>query len=436
MTPTSGFWSGHAGSVVTPTRARRVAIGAGFVVVATVAQLLRQPGEHTWDTLWAEDGRIYTTDALGPSPWRTVLRGYAGYAQVVPRVLVLGVRALPVGSVAAYAACTAALTWAVLALFVHRSTEGWITSPVLRWVLAGFSVVAPVVFYETNANLANLGWPLLFAAFWAIVSPHEAGWDVAARVVVVVAAALTTPVVALLLPWAAVMLATRRRRADGIVLGAMGLALVVQLLTMRATAQEPHPPSSVADLPAMYGVRVAASFVTGERWLDRLWIDLGVVLVVAVVVALVAFVALARPGRLAHERRWFAAGVVLTSLVLHVASVWVRGTALLGLDRGSFNAAGSRYAVVPVLLLATAVIVVADASPVRALVPFVVAWFGIVTVLSLHVTNIRSGGPSWGNEVAAAQGRCRADPALLDVRIPITPDDPTWFATVPCGRLR
>ena len=40
-------------------RVRAIALSIAFLFAAVVLQLVRQPGAHTWDTVWAEDGRIY-----------------------------------------------------------------------------------------------------------------------------------------------------------------------------------------------------------------------------------------------------------------------------------------------------------------------------------------------------------------------------------------
>ena len=60
----------------------------------------------------------------------------------------------------------------------------------------------------------------------------------------------------------------------------------------------------------------------------------------------------------------------------------------------------------------------------------------LVLVTSAWLWNPRSGGPSWGAEVQAARVECDATPAPPTVAVPTTPDDPGWFVTIPCGRLR
>jgi len=51
------------------------------------AQLLRTPGVPAWNSLSAEDGGIFYTDALNDPLVTTVGRAYEGYLHVVPRLL-------------------------------------------------------------------------------------------------------------------------------------------------------------------------------------------------------------------------------------------------------------------------------------------------------------------------------------------------------------
>ena len=87
------------------------------------------------DTIWAEDGRIFTDDALFHQPVGTLLRVYAGYTQFTTRVLALGTRPLAPRSYAPYLAVSAAVVVALLGLIVVRSARSWVASPCCagRW---------------------------------------------------------------------------------------------------------------------------------------------------------------------------------------------------------------------------------------------------------------------------------------------------------------
>jgi hypothetical protein len=415
-------------------RGRKVVWAAGFVVAAVGLQLLRQRGYRTWNTVWAEDGFVYAADAYQHPALSTLFRGYAGYAQFVPRALILPARSLPVDALGVYCAVVSAAVWALLALFVFRSSAGWIESRRLRALLAVLLVAAPTAFHEVNANLANLGWPLLYAAGWAVVSRRTSAGDVGLRAAVVALAVLTTPVTFVLVPVAVVVTIVRRSRGDVIVAAAVSVGALVQLVAINASG--PVPPFSAfsaSDVPVAYGVRVVASDVVGERWLPKLWIHLDVVVVAAAVLVLCAFVVVAGPRRI-ERARWLAAlAVALGSVVVFTGSLWARGTGGIRLVSDAYNASDSRYVVVPALLLTTAIVLLADASPRRWLCRAVAVQVVALVVISYALVSPRSAGPPWSPAVDRAAAVCR-DPSMTIAKVPVSPDPLTM--DVPCDRLR
>ena len=452
-------------------RRRPLLMATGFVVVGTAAQLLRQPGSHVWDTVWAEDGSLYTSDALSHPALITIGRGYNGYVQVLPRLLALGTRLVPTARISTYLAFSAALVTSLLGLVVVRSAQGWIRSTPLRWCLGLMTVLAPAAYFEVNVNLANLGWPMLVASFWAIASRQEGRADLAVRIVVVVLTALTTSVAVVLVPWAVLVVALRRQRRDVILGSAFGVAVVVQALADASTAAV-QPPGGwqLGYVAKSYVARVLGSVAIGERWIPSLWIShpqvlmVGSTLIVLAVAAAGIVFNLRRPppatpddrvpstsdrgsvpstavrsalGRLRFDRWWLAGGAALLSLVIYVATTWIRGAAQVGLTTslGQFSEGGSRYLYVPVLLLFSALVVLADGTDRRWLQYGFVAWTVVVVVSSLRLGTLRSHGPSWAAGVVTARATCQAHPGLSSVQVPTSPG-PGWFVTLPCSRVR
>jgi hypothetical protein len=465
-------------------------LAAGFVVVATAAQLLRQSGAHVWDTVWAEDGHLYTADALSRPALSTIGRGYNGYIQVLPRLLALGTRLVPAQRIATYLAATAALVTSLLGLVVIRSSGGWMRSWALRGCLGVMCVLAPVSYYEVDANLANLGWPLLVASFWVLASRREGRADVALRVLVVVLAALSTSVAIVLLPWAVVVVGLRRRRADLVVGGAFLVGLIVQAVAdLSTTAAKVSPGWQASYVTKAFAARVLGSLAIGERWIPGLWLHhshllmFGSTLVVVGVAGLVialnlhpvpAVDSLGAPaadatppptgsprtgaaeatgagapgdgGRLGRAGRWFlgieldrwwlAGGAAVVALAVYLSTTWIRGDLTIGLTKaGTFDEGGSRYLDVPVILLFTSLAVLVDGAARRWLRAAFVSWTVLVVAASLRLPTLRSGGPSWSVGVTAAHASCDSHPGQAMAVIPITPR-PGWFATVPCDDLR
>jgi hypothetical protein len=328
-----------------------------------------------------------------------------------------------------------ALVTALLALFVYRSTVGWVVSPWLRASVMFMTALVPVMYFEVNANIANLGWPLLFASYWAFASRREGTWDTVLRSVIVALTALSTPLLALLVPAAIALTIVRRRRADLIVLLVSIAALGVQWLATQVTSPGPNEPSVRRVLPLAYAVRVVASLVFGERWLDRLWVNLGVGLAVIAVVAVVVLVILSAPRHVDVERRWFAAISLVVSMVLFVVPVWIRGTDTIRLHTGEFTGIGSRYVYLPLLVLFSGVVVLIDGTSRRSLVALVAVQSAALMIVCLGLSSLRSPGPTWSSELAVARTRCRAPNAPSLVQVPITPGGHVWVVAVPCSRL-
>ena len=415
----------------------RLAAALGAIAAAVFLQLLRQPGARTWNTVWAEDGAVYLSDTYSSRVTPTVFRGYAGYVQVVPRLLAMPARVLSVDAVALYLATAAAAVWAVLALFVYSSTEGWISTRSLRLLVVGMMVLLPASYFEVNANIANVGWPLLFAAFWAVLSNQQSRWQIAARSAVVLGTALSTALAGLLLPMAVVLAAVRRRSSDVVVAASLVVGMVVQVVATHFT-QPDHTPlqSRASELPAEYGVRVLGSMVIGERWLSSVWSSLGLwlVLIAALVVGVLLYVA---DVRSVSRTRWLVAGTaVAISIAVFVVPVWLRGSLILRLHAGAaIHPGGSRYVVVPVLLLVTALVVVLDDAR-RPWAKRAVCLHGLVLiVVCFGLANQRSRGPEWQPQVDRARNTCALTQEDLTVPVPITPS-PGWAVGVPCHTLR
>jgi hypothetical protein len=335
-----------------------------------------------------------------------------------------------------YCAVVAASVWALLALFIYRSSAGWIVSRQLRAMLAVFSVAAPVAYYEVNANLTNLGWPLLFAAFWAVVSKHDGPLDVVARVAVVALAALTSPVTFLVVPGALVVVAMRRCAADVVVCVALIVASGIQLIAISAAGRVgPFTGSTLRELPTEYGVRVVGSVVVGERWSPSYWTRFGWVFVgaaISTVLAVIAFVVLSRAVR---DGVVLGLAAIAASVIVFGITVWERGTEGMRLLAGDYTPLESRYAVVPVLLLMTGLVLLVDATARPWLRWLLVAQMTFAIATSFALAGPRSDGPAWSTAVDRATASCRSSVTMTDAPIPISPA-PDFFISVPCGRLR
>ncbi|HVN50602.1 MAG TPA: hypothetical protein VMT43_04170, partial [Acidimicrobiales bacterium] len=180
----------------------RTYVGLGLFVLAVVLPLFRQTGLHSWQTVFAEDGRIYTQQALRHGALASLLHGYAGYLQLPPRLSALAIPFLPLRDVAAYAAVTGTLVAALAAAFVYRESRSWIRWWPLRLAIASLVVLMPALGAENTANMTNVIWVVAATTPWALMSREEGAWDTLARAVAAFLAATSTALSVLFVPLA------------------------------------------------------------------------------------------------------------------------------------------------------------------------------------------------------------------------------------------
>ena len=466
-----------------------------WVLLNTAVLLVRAPGVPAWRAVFGEDGGIFLTDALASPGWGSLLTPYQGYLQLAARLLAEVVADLPLSAAAWLLAGLAALAAALLSLFTYVASGAVLTT---RWARLSVAV-APVFLpagWEIGASATNLHWYLNVACFWAVVAPLRGRRLRVAAVVVVVLAVLSDPLAGLFLPvaawraWRALGLpipglgsrpagrvpagtprvrgATKGRVRPEMAALAVPAAFVICVslqLALGAARQRPDHflPSRASDLPGIYGLRVAGSFLLGDRFLPGLFARLGLPFAftcLAVVAAGVAY-ALTVP-----RSRNLVLLCAAASVVWLVVPLMLRGTATW-LDRVDPGLPGSRYVFPPVLLLAVAYIawldgVHADAaelspSPLRAWLPQVCATaaFALIAAGSWSLPSQRTDGPVWSSTLAEARQRCqRADgspreagrsaeapwgraAATGQVLVPVAPAGPSprWSVVVDCARL-
>ena len=184
----------------TPRRVPRglpvVLMLAAAVPLGVLVMLVRVAGPvPAWDSVYAEDLGIFLVQAL-QHPW-PLLTGYAGYLQLVPRLIAQVVVYLPLRAAAAAFALSGALVTAGCALFIFHASAGHVRSAVLRVVLALAVVLLPVAQLEIADSGVNSPWYLLMALFWAVLwrPGTRAGMAGAAAVGFLTAASTTMSIV-------------------------------------------------------------------------------------------------------------------------------------------------------------------------------------------------------------------------------------------------
>lgn len=420
---------------------RRAAVVAGWVGLfglAVVLPLLRQQGTPPWDVFWAEDGAVYFRDAAVDG-FGAVLRGYQGYVQLLPRLLAVPTAWLPISAAPAYAALSASVVNALIAAFVFRATRGYVATTVLRLVVAGSWVVAPVLGWEGAGNWTNLIWPVLGAVPWAIVSQRTGRIDTLGRVVLVVLAPLCQPLAFVFVPLALLVAWRRRTPASYAVVVGLVAGLVAQgLLMVRSVPRHEPMAFAVRDLAKTVSVSFFGSFLVGEKALPHVWFRAGNAAAVAFVLGTIAVFALLLWAASARARRlalvWI--GYALLLVVAPLISNGTEGTRPLpGLPLAPIE----RYVTVPMFLFVGALAMLVDAPDAsrdrlvnRVARPLVVAQIVVVSLVGFRLDNPRSTAPSWAGQVTVAREACAATGAD-EIGLGIAPVP--WGVDLPCRRV-
>ena len=394
----------------------KVAAVVGALVLGTAASILRQAGPGALDTIWAEDGEIFLSQAVrdGAGAFTT---SYAGYYHLVAR-LIAGVAALlPPSQAAAALAIGAALVTTVFAIAAYALSGEYLSSTVARLVVSVPVAVLPMAQGDVLNSPANLHWTGLYVLFWFLLCrPESVAGKVlsCAGIVLVVGSDILTGVY---LPLVAFVVWFHRDRYAVAKAVAFVVPFAVQVLGLMTGASEregltPDPVRAVTGSV----LRAAPTALFGERWVGQ---TIGArSLVFAAVAWLLIGTLLVLGLRKVIRPRWtlvIAAGV-------HSALVYIAPVALSGIATPRYNVAPA------LLLLVTLVALLNDVLGVRILAALVL----VVCAVNFRVDNARADGPAWHTGLQGARAACAADPAGT-VSIEVTPlAAPGWHVALPC----
>jgi hypothetical protein len=404
--------------------------------------LLRQTGPGALDTIWAEDGSTFLDRALETSLVDAVGEGYAGYLHVIPRIAAEVVTVVPLARAASAIALLAAGLLAGAALLVYVASAGHVRSRPLRALLAALVVLQPAMAVESLNSVALLQWPLTFTAFWlGLWRPSRRSAGVLSGVALLLIA-VTAPLAAVLAPILALRLLVVRSWRDRIpaLLFAVGVGLQVWAAIAQPWPNPPVPGGTPYELADTYRILVATPAAFGFALADTLRPSLGGLLGVAALLAwLLAVVVAVLPGM---PHRLTALTAAATSALAFGVAVFGRHAApaiLAAYDAGR-PPGYTRFAVAPILLLLTVVVLAADhpprgvpSEPWRLLGALVAGFLLVVAGMDLRSINDRTLGPAWSTEIVKGVHECRA--GVEEVTLQITPPTESFRLTVPCGQL-
>jgi hypothetical protein len=153
--------------------ASRAAMAVVGLALTAFVTFLRLPAAAV-DTVWAEDGPIFISQAFSGGGPAALFAPYEGYLHVLPRTIAeLVVHFVALKDFAVAMAFASSLVVALVA-FLTFYCSGALTDKVwLRGAWAAIPVMVSVAPYEILGNSANLHWYLLWLVPWLLLKPAE-----------------------------------------------------------------------------------------------------------------------------------------------------------------------------------------------------------------------------------------------------------------------
>jgi hypothetical protein len=345
-------------AAATPGRfAARVTVSVIALAAGAVAMLVRVAGRSPLTTIWAEDRTVFLVQALA-RPWH-LFASYAGYLELLPRLIAQFVTFLPLRDASAAFAIAGAVTASAAALFVFYASAGHVRSGWLRALLAAAILLLPVAPLEIADSGVNTPWYLLFALFWAALWRPRTGHGMALAALIAFLAGASTPMALAIAPLLVLrVMALPRLREHAVTAGlAAGLLLQVPVIESARNSRVSRlaSPGGVLDFVAHDVVLPALG------WHLDWWLQSAVgrndatLLVGCVLAAVFCAIAITQPARV----RLLAAAALVCGFLLAAAAAMLSGWVTT--DAVHFHIEpGSRYTALPIFLMEAAVIVAVD----------------------------------------------------------------------------
>jgi hypothetical protein len=424
---------------------RRWLIAAAYLVcliAGAALSLARYVGAPPWKTIYAEDLPVYLVEALA-NPWRSLFTPYAGYLQLVPRMLGQLMSMLPLHDAAAGFAISGALITSFCALFIFRVSTGHVRHPLMRGLLALSVLLLPVALLQIANSGVNTPWYLLIALFWAMLwRPRSAGAMVGAAVIGFAAATSNITAVVFAVLVVARLIALPRLREQAVTAGWL-VGCLVQLPYFLNSGSSPTSRLSKLATPGQsvtfYGHDVVLpAFGWHLSWVVRNWWDrnyalllIGGLLAIVVAVILVTGIARVRAFTVAALAFGFLFAVFSATVTWWVTINGVK----------AYTEPGARYTCLPILLISAVLIVAVDSrfmSQARWRPVSVAAAIGLIAVLcagwipDFRYLAGRTTAPLWAPKLSHWLDTCQHSDAVHFFDI----DDKKATLVIPCSRIR
>jgi hypothetical protein len=386
-----------------------------FLLIATVLSVLRL-GTDGYRTIWAEDATVFMESAFSHGFWHSIFEPYAGYLNVVPRLIGGFGTVIPLQDAAAVIALLSAFCAALSGLAVWYGAAGHVRDTWLRAGLAVAVALSATAGQETLDSAAYVPWFMLVGAFWLLFLRPKTWWGAGLAAAFMVLTGLSTPGVWFFVPVAALRIfsiSPRRDPRTALVIGgwaAGGLAQIPVILgqDQGTTMWSRHIWGALVQ-------RVIDGGIFGQRLGGGFWDVAGwgflTLLCIALVVALVLGL-----RRAPESTRWFVPLAIVISFGMFIFTAYQRsiGPSIFW-SPGTSGGTASRYALVPSMLFLSAFVVLLDGAfrnrlgrGLRANWPALAgaALMLIVIAVSFEQTSSARTKPYWSEALRSSADKC------------------------------
>ncbi len=387
----------------------------GFLVLATMLSVLRL-GNDAFRTVWAEDATVFMESAFAHGYWHSIFEPYAGYLNVVPRLIGGFGTVIPLQDAAAVIAFLSALCAALSGLTVWFGSAGQVRDPWLRGGLTMAVALAATAGQETLDSAAYVPWFMLVGAFWLLFLRPKTWWGAGLAAGFLVLTGLSTPGVWFFIPVGALRifsLSPRREPRTALVAAgwlAGGLAQIPVILSQDqgTTMWSRHIWTALVQ-------RVIDGGIFGQRLGGGLWDIFGWAWLTVLCIVLVAVLVLGL-RRAPESTRWFVPSAIFISFGMFMFSAYQRsiGPSIFW-SPGTSGGTASRYALVPSMLFLSAFVVLLDgafrdrvARGPRSNWPAIAgaALMLVAVAVSFDMTSSARSMPYWSEALRSAADKC------------------------------
>lgn len=168
-----------------------------FLVAALAFLRVAAAGGHS--VMWADDG-VFLDHALNGNVWESATYAHHGYLNLAASLTATVLGAVPLGAVPVAYIAVASIGVGVIAWWVAAMSRSMLDSWWSQAVLGASVALIPIAGYESTGSIANLQWPIMVGALFALVGDIRTRGELVGATGFVLLASLSAPSAIMLAP--------------------------------------------------------------------------------------------------------------------------------------------------------------------------------------------------------------------------------------------